>query len=88
MTPATDKPAGHRGVRLEFGRQWLGAETLARLGPDSVIELDVSADADVDVYADGRLSARGRAVVIDGKLCVGVREVFDDASSCAATGQP
>lgn len=87
MTPPAGKSDGQCGVRLEFGRQWLPAETLARLGADAVIELDVPADADVDVYAQGRLRARGQAVVIDGKLCVGVREVFDDTASCAASGQ-
>lgn len=76
------------GVRLEFGRQWLPAEAAARLAPDSVVELDVSADADVDVYVDGGLRARGRPVVIDGKLGVHVREVFEDAPHAATVEGP
>ncbi len=73
------------GVRLEFGRQWLPAEAAGRLTTDSVVELDVPADADVDVYADGRLRARGRPVVIDGKLGVLIRDVFGLEDAPAAT---
>lgn len=84
MTPSGPQNPSH-GVRLEFGRQWLPVETVGRLGPDAVIELDVAADADVEVYAGGRLRARGGPVVVDGKLCVRVREVFDEAAEPAAT---
>jgi flagellar motor switch/type III secretory pathway protein FliN len=78
---ATGGTAG--GVRLEFGRQWLPCGSAGRLGPDAVVELDVPADGNVDVYADGCLRARGEPVVIDGKLCIRVREVVQAAEPAA-----
>lgn len=61
-------------VRLEFGRKILQADQHDKLAAGAVIELDAFADDYVDVYADRRLIARGRAVVIDGKLAVRVQE--------------
>ncbi len=63
-------------VRVEFGSARVAVEAVSRLSPGSVVELDVPADGDVEVYADDCLVARGRPVVVDGELCVRIREVF------------
>jgi len=64
------------GLRIELGRRRLGLPDLVRLVSGSVVELETGATDDVDIYADGRLLARGQAVSVDGKLAVQVREVM------------
>lgn len=64
------------GLRIELGRRRLDLPDLARLVSGSVVELETGATDDVDIYADGRLLARGQAVSVDGKLAVQVREVM------------
>jgi len=61
-------------VRLEFGRKLLPAGRISGLKAGSVIELESFVDDYVDVYAGEQLVARGRAVVVDGKLAVRVQE--------------
>ena len=76
---------GRCPVRLEFGRKRLGADQAQDLGANRVVELDSFVDDYVEVYADGRLIARGRPVVIDGKLAVRVQEAL--ASSMPLQGK-
>ncbi len=61
-------------VRLGFGRKILRGDELRNLQVEAVAELDAFVDDYVDVYADGRLIARGRPVVVEGKLGVRVQE--------------
>jgi len=63
-------------VHLEFGRKVIPAAQARELEADAVIELSAFADDYVDVYADGRLIARGRPIVIDGKMGVRVQEAL------------
>ncbi len=63
-------------VRLEFGRKVLTADKARELKPGSIVELDAFADDYVDLYADGCLIARGRPIVIDGKLGIRVQETL------------
>jgi hypothetical protein len=63
-----------RSVRREFGRRWRSPELAGQLHPGSVLELDSQADAGVDVYADGKLVAKGEPVVVRGRLCVKVQQ--------------
>ena len=65
-----------RRVVLAFGRKTLIAEQQSQLQVGAVIELDAFVDDYIDVYADGRLVARGRALVVDGKLAVRVQEAL------------
>lgn len=65
-----------RRVELAFGRTTLGAAEKMNLRAGAVIELDAFVDDYVDVYADGGLVARGRAVVVDGKLAVRIQEAL------------
>ena len=61
-------------VCLGFGRKILRGDELRNLQVEAVAELDAFVDDYVDVYADGRLIARGLPVVVDGKLGVRVQE--------------
>ena len=65
-----------RRVELAFGRTTLSAQQREELQAGTVVELDAFVDDYVDVYADGGLIARGRAVVVDGKLAVRIQEAL------------
>jgi flagellar motor switch protein FliN len=62
-------------VRIDLGRAYVHREDLLRLGPGAIVPLDKAADEPVDVFAGGRLIARGQVVVLDGKICVRVTEM-------------
>ena len=57
-------------MRVELGRQWLGAREVSNLGPGSVVELQTDLDSQVDVYVGGRLAGSGDLVVVEGRLGV------------------
>jgi flagellar motor switch protein FliN/FliY len=75
-------------VRVEMGRARMAVDELAALEAGSVIELDASADDEVDVYVDDCRVARGEAVVVDGELCVRIRRVVDDLPALARRQGP
>ena len=77
-TPAapTDAEAhAQRGLRIELGRRWIGAEQAGVIGPGSVIDLNAAAEDAVEVYAGGRLIAKGTPVTADGKFAVRIGEM-------------
>ena len=74
------------GLRIELGRRRLELAGLGRLASGSVVELEAGATDDVDIYANGRLLARGQAVSVDGKLAVRVREVMATEIDRAVAG--
>ncbi|HWC36524.1 MAG TPA: flagellar motor switch protein FliN [Mycobacteriales bacterium] len=57
-------------VTVELGRATLPLRSLLSMTPGSVLELDRTADALVDVLVNGRLVARGEVVVVDGEIGV------------------
>ncbi len=63
-------------MTVELGRVQLKVRDLLRLGQGSVIELNRSAGAPVDVLVNGSLVARGEVVVVDDELGVRVTELF------------
>lgn len=64
-------------LTVELGRTKLPLKELLSLGPGSVVELDRSADAPVDVLVNGTLVARGEVVVIDGEFGVRMTSVVE-----------
>lgn len=62
-------------VRIEMGRGLMWARELASLGPGSMVQLQTLCDQLVDVYAGGKLIARGELVCLDGSFAVRVREL-------------
>jgi flagellar motor switch protein FliN/FliY len=62
-------------VRIEMGRGLMWARELASLGPGSMVQLQTLCDQLVDVYAGGKLIARGELVCLDGNFAVRVREL-------------
>ncbi|MCC7084607.1 MAG: FliM/FliN family flagellar motor switch protein [Pirellulales bacterium] len=47
-----------------------------RLSAGQVMTLDEPTDSPVEIYAAGRLVARGELLTLDGRFCVRVTEVF------------
>jgi len=63
-------------ISIEFGRRMFWDGESAKLAVGQVVELASFADDYVDVYADGRLIARGLPIVVDGRLGIRVQESF------------
>jgi len=62
-------------VSLRFGQRQMPLRELLELGSGSVIELDRMVDDPVELYLDGKLIARGEAVVVDGNYGLRVTEI-------------
>ncbi len=66
-------------ITVRFGETQMSLESLARLGPGSMIDLARSPDDPVDLLVNGRLVARGQVVVVSGCYGVRVSEVVSPA---------
>lgn len=62
-------------VSLRFGKRQLSLRDVLELGSGSVVELDRLVDEPVELYLDGKLIARGEAVVVDGNYGLRVTEI-------------
>ena len=63
-------------VTLRFGQRQLPLRDVLELTTGSVVELDRQLDEPVELILDGRVVARGEAVVIDGNYGIRVTEVL------------
>jgi flagellar motor switch protein FliN len=63
-------------LRIELGRTRLDPAEIRQLRPGTVVSLSALAGGPVDVYAAGRLVARGESVVHDGRVAVRVVELI------------
>ncbi|MGL4514226.1 MAG: flagellar motor switch protein FliN [Lacipirellulaceae bacterium] len=87
-TPANEDAATLQLVRdvqldlkIELGRTRMPLEDVLRLRREAVVTLDKLAGDPVDVYANGRLIARGEVLVLNDNFCVRVTElVVGDAA--------
>jgi flagellar motor switch protein FliN/FliY len=68
-------------VSLRFGQRQLPLREVLDLAGGSVIELDRMADEPVELYLDGKLIARGEAVVVDGNYGLRVTEIPQPVAS-------
>ena len=66
-------------ITVRFGETQMTLESLARLGPGSMIDLARSPDDPVDLLVNGHLVARGQVVVVSGCYGVRVSEVVSPA---------
>lgn len=62
-------------LRVELGRTQMRLEEVLRLRKGSVIALDKLAGDPVDIFANGRLIARGEVLVMNDNFCVRVTEL-------------
>ena len=70
-------------VSVELGRSRLSIQNLLALGPGSVIELDKLAGEPLDILVNGRLVARGEAVVVNDKFGVRITDIVSRAERVA-----
>jgi flagellar motor switch protein FliN/FliY len=68
-------------LKIELGRTHMQLEDVLRLKQGSVVTLDKLAGDPVDVYANGRLIARGEVLVLNDNFCVRVAELISDESN-------
>ncbi|HUB29854.1 MAG TPA: flagellar motor switch protein FliN [Terracidiphilus sp.] len=68
-------------VSLRFGQRQMPLREVLELGSGSVIELDRMVDEPVELFLDGKLIARGEAVVVDGNYGLRVTEIPQPVTS-------
>jgi flagellar motor switch protein FliN/FliY len=70
-------------LKIELGRTQMHLEDVLRLKQGAVVALDKLAGDPVDIYANGRLIARGEVLVLNDNFCVRVAELIagDDAAA-------
>jgi len=71
-------------VTLRFGQRQLTLREVLDLSSGSVVELDRHVEEPIELLLDGRVIARGEAVVVDGNYGLRVSEVAQPASVSAA----
>lgn len=62
-------------VSLRFGQRKLPLREVLELGSGSVVELDRQVDDPVELLLDGKVIARGEAVIVDGNYGLRVTEI-------------
>ncbi len=62
-------------VNVELGRTRMTIHDLLQLAPGSVVELDKVAGEALDILVNGRLVARGEAVVVNDKFGVRITDI-------------
>jgi flagellar motor switch protein FliN len=65
-------------LKIELGRTHMHLEEVLRLKEGAVVTLDKLAGDPVDIYANGRLIARGEVLVLNDNFCVRVAELIAD----------
>ena len=86
--PAEARPSGLEALldvplklTVELGRARLLIQDVLSLGDGSLVELDRLVGEPLDVKIQGKLVARGEAVVVNGKLGVRILEIVAGALS-------
>ncbi len=65
-------------LKIELGRTQMHLEDVLRLKSGAVVTLDKLAGDPVDIYANGRLIARGEVLVLNDNFCVRIAELIAD----------
>jgi len=70
-------------LKIELGRTHMHLEDVLRLKQGAVVTLDKLAGDPVDIYANGRLIARGEVLVLNDSFCVRVAELIAEDTAAA-----
>jgi flagellar motor switch protein FliN/FliY len=65
-------------VTLRFGQRQLALREVLELNSGSVVELDRQVDEPVELVLDGRVVARGEAVIIDGNYGMRITQLMQN----------
>jgi flagellar motor switch protein FliN/FliY len=65
-------------VTLRFGQRQLALREVLELTSGSVVELDRQVDEPVELILDGRVVARGEAVIIDGNYGMRITQLVQN----------
>jgi len=68
-------------VRIDLGRAYVQRDDLLRVGQGAIVPLDKTTEEPIDIFAGGRLVARGEPLVLDGNLCVRVKEMISGVAA-------
>jgi flagellar motor switch protein FliN/FliY len=68
-------------MSLRFGVRQLPLRDVLELSSGSVVELDRQVDDPVELLLDGRVIARGEAVIVDGNYGLRVTEITEPIAS-------
>ena len=85
LAPLLDVPVR---VSAELGRRTLPLAEVSRMGPGSVIELGKSAGESLDIRVNGKLVARGEAVVVGERYGIRIIEVVGAEPSAEDDATP
>mgnify|MGYP000377394258 FL=1 len=70
-------------LSVELGRARMSIQDLLNLSPGSIIELDKIAGEALDILINGRLVARGEAVVVNDKFGIRISEIVSPSERIA-----
>ena len=70
-------------LSVELGRARMSIQDLLNMSPGSVIELDKIAGEPLDFLVNGRLVARGEAVVVNDKFGVRITDIVSPSERIA-----
>lgn len=70
-------------VSVELGRTRMTIQELLSLSPGSVVELDKVAGEPLDIVVNGRLVARGEAVVVNDKFGIRITDIVSRSERIA-----
>ena len=68
-------------LTIELGRTHMQLEDVLKLKKGAVVPLDKLAGDPADIYANGRLVARGEVLVLNDNFCVRVAELIEGDAS-------
>ena len=70
-------------LSVELGRARMSIQDLLNVSPGSVVELDKIAGEPLDFMVNGRLVARGEAVVVNDKFGVRITDIISPSERIA-----
>jgi len=73
-------------IVVRFGSRQMPLADVLETGPGTVIELDKSADAPVELFVNNKLLAKGDVVALDGHYGVKITEVISAADRVRSLG--
>jgi len=68
-------------LSVELGCSQLPMRDVLQLNVGSVVQLDKSADAPVEISINGKLIARGEVVVVDDRFAVKITEIIGSTTA-------